>query len=135
MQFHFHQLSIPNFLKFMLLCFGGWTCANAMFATMIRTIHFISKRKKKSVASVIDGHGKKPLYFMLCGTEARAMIFYRLKLEKKASSRSAPPTTSIHIDSKFVHLQTPRYFLGVPGVAVVQQSGAEGCGEQTRTAC
>ena len=97
------------------------------------SFHF--RTLKKNVASVTHGHGKNRCIFMLRGTEARAMIFHRLKLEKRASSRSAPPTTSIHIDSTFVHLQTLRNFLGAPGAAVVQESGAEGCGEKTRTAC
>ena len=49
----------------------------------------------QSLASVTHGHGSQSLYWRCAKQKDRAKIFHCFKLENKASSRSAPPTTSV----------------------------------------
>ena len=56
------------------------------------SFHFISFQR---LASVTHGHGPQSLYWRCAKQKDRAKIFHCFKLENKASSRSAPPTTSV----------------------------------------
>ena len=56
------------------------------------SFHFISFQR---LASVTHGHGPQSLYWRCAKQKDRAKIFHCFKLENKASSRAAPPTTSV----------------------------------------
>ena len=69
--------------------------------------HFISFQ---SLASVTHGHGTQSLYWRCAKQKDRAKIFHCFKLENKASSSSAPPTTSV----ASLYTLDPQEFFGRP---------------------
>ena len=64
----------------------------------------------QSLASVTHGHGTQALYWRCAKQKDRAKIFHCFKLENKASSRSAPPTTSV----ASLYTLDPQEFFGRP---------------------
>ena len=63
-----------------------------------------------SLASVTHGHGTQALYRRCAKQKDRAKIFHCFKLENKASSRSAPPTTAV----ASLYTLDPQEFFGHP---------------------
>ena len=76
-------------------------------ASLQSTDHFISFQ---SLASVTHGHGTQALYWRCAKQKDRAKIFHCFKLENKASSRSAPPTTWV----ASLYTLDPQEFFGRP---------------------
>ena len=64
----------------------------------------------QSLASVTHGHGTQSLYWRCAKQKDRAKIFHCFKLENKASSSSAPPTTSV----ASLYTLDPQEFFGRP---------------------
>ena len=75
-----------------------------------RTKPFISFRS----LSVTHGHGTQTLHGRCAKQNDRAKIFHCFRLENKASSRSAPRTTSV----ASLHTGVQRFFLGGPALRV-----------------
>ena len=104
--------NLSRFISFSRLCPMGpaifWrTGSTRLDSTHFISFHFISFQ---SPASVTHGHGTQALYWRCAKQKDRAKNFYCFKLENKASSRSAPPTTAV----ASLYTLDPQEFFGCP---------------------
>ena len=108
-----HVTARPLRRKFRCACDPGMINRNkpGKPTSQLRTTRSFSVFQTfQSLASVTHGHSTQALYWRCAKQKDRAKIFHCFKLENKASSRSAPPTTSV----ASLYTLDPQEFFGRP---------------------